>query len=54
VTPKRRRIAIIGHQPVNADWKRFAPTKAVKMRLHRARLMVRKTLEAGFAPGEAP
>jgi len=27
---------------------------AVKMRLHRARLMVRKTLEAGFAPGEAP
>ena len=29
-TPALRRIVIIGHQFVKADWKRFNPTKAVK------------------------
>jgi hypothetical protein len=29
-TPAFRRIVIIGHQFVKADWKRFQPTKAVK------------------------
>jgi hypothetical protein len=29
-TPTFRRIVIIGHQFVKADWKRFKPTKAVK------------------------
>src|SRR5207245_2906027 len=29
-TPTLRRIVIIGHQFVKADWKRFKPTKAVK------------------------
>jgi hypothetical protein len=28
-TPALRRIAIIGHQLVNADWNKFKPTKAV-------------------------
>jgi hypothetical protein len=28
-TPPLRRIAIIGHQFVNADWNRLRPTKAV-------------------------
>jgi hypothetical protein len=28
-TPALRRIVIIGHQFVKADWKRFRPTKAV-------------------------
>ena len=30
LTPAFRRIAIIGHHLVKADWKRFRPTKAVK------------------------
>jgi len=29
-TPALRRIVIIGHQFVKADWNRFKPTKAVK------------------------
>jgi hypothetical protein len=31
-TPARRRIAIIGHHPVNADWNRFNPTNRVNHR----------------------
>jgi len=29
LTPDLRRIVIIGHQFVNADWNRFKPTNAV-------------------------
>jgi hypothetical protein len=29
-TPTLRRMVIMGHQFVNADWNRFKPTKAVK------------------------
>ena len=30
MTPALRRMVIIGHQFVKADWNRFRPTKAVK------------------------
>src|SRR5688572_32662813 len=48
--PLFRRIAIIGHQLVNADWNRFTPTNSVNHRKFAFTYVPSTTLRATNAP----